>query len=76
MHPDELYSELVVRLAKTCTAAYKGGIYFNATTWDKMSNEEQKDCCEDIRRLLLAPSDYIPTDQKDALFKAIVDSYK
>lgn len=76
MQPDELYSELVVRLAKTCTAAYKGGIYFNATTWDKMSNEEQQGCCEHIRRLLLAPADYIPTDQKDALFKAIVDSYK
>lgn len=76
MLPDELYSELVVRLAKTCTAAYKGGIYFNATTWDKMSAEEQKGCCEDIRRLLLAPADYIPTDQKDALFKAIVDSYR
>ena len=76
MLPDELYSELVVRLAKTCTAAYKGGIYFNATTWDKMSNEEQQGCCEHIRRLLLAPADYIPTDQKDALFKAIVDSYK
>lgn len=76
MQPDELYSELVVRLAKTCTAAYKGGIYFNATTWDEMSAEEQKDCCGVIRRLLLAPADYIPTDQKDALFKAIVDSYK
>ncbi|EHT1484421.1 hypothetical protein KXE51_003401 [Salmonella enterica] len=76
MSPDELYSELVVRLAKTCMAAYKGGIYFNAVTWDKMSNEEQQGCCEHIRRLLLAPANYIPTDQKDALFKAIVDSYK
>lgn len=76
MSPDELYSELVVRLAKTCAAAYKGGIYFNAATWDKMSNEEQQGCCENIRRLLLAPADYVPTDQKDALFKAIVDSYR
>lgn len=76
MNPEDLYSELVVRLAKTCTAAYKGGIHFNAPTWDKMSTQEQNDCCSDVKRLLLAPSDYEPLNQKDALFKAIVDSYK
>lgn len=75
MRPDELYSDLVVRLAKTCVAAYCG-VMPTTTPWGDMSNEEQQSCCENIRRLLLAPIDYTPVDMKDTLFKSIVDSYK
>ncbi|WPJ72216.1 hypothetical protein DEEACLCL_00199 [Salmonella phage CRW-SP2] len=75
MTPDELYSQLVVRLAKTCVAAYCG-MSANSTPWTDMNNQERQECCDHIKRLLLAPADYIPLDTKDILFKSIVDSYK
>lgn len=81
MVPEELYSELVVRLAKTCYAAYvgvAGGVAGDTRGWQDLSNIECCRICEQVRDLLLQPKGGLDTrlNEIDRVYKSIVDSYK
>lgn len=76
MTVEELNSEFVIRLAKTCYAAYCG-IYIDPRGWMQLKEQERKNICDEIKDLLLCPIGEIETKSPvSRLYKSIVDSYK
>ncbi|QOE31934.1 hypothetical protein ISTP3_orf00127 [Salmonella phage ISTP3] len=68
MTSEELNSELVLRLAKTCNAA--SGDY----PWCDLSEDKRQAACDRVKKFLLDPKAQ-PGDSVGALYRAIVVSY-
>lgn len=73
---EELNSELVVRVAKTCHAAV-AGLASDKTKWSQLQESDRKNLCDKVRAIFLEPVDAcVHVFDSDRVFRSIVDSYK
>lgn len=76
MKVEDLNSDLVVRIAKICYAAYASAIEKTDAKWGDLSEREKGVNCLLVRELILSPSDKKAETPIKALYKSIVETFK
>lgn len=77
MTAEDLNSDLVIRIAKVCYAAYVG-VTDDERSWQDLKDIERRRICDDVKVLLLEPVGGLDKglNTKDRMYKSIVDSFK